>query len=464
MKKLYTSFFFFSILSLFLFSCQKEEIDIVDETPGDAITLEAPLTNLLLSTTQNNGSIDDFIDGTSCSTIQFPYQVIINGQTVTISNPEDLQPLTNVTTPITIVFPITVIFEDFSTLTVNNQQELNGLEQLCQSLNVAIDCIELVYPITLFVFNSNNEQIDSVTINNNAAFFLFLSTLESGVFVAIDFPISVILADGTLVTVTSNSQLEDLIENCEDVVTDPPNPLDLETVLTTDSWYVSYFFDDEDETDDFGGYEFIFNTDGTATTSNGSTTIPGTWSITNSSGGQLKLNLDFGLGIPFDELQEDWNLTDFSNELIRLFDISGGDGSTDFLHFSRTPTQGGGGGGGNPNPAIQELKDILSDGNWFVALYLEDGEDDETSDFNSFSFDFLENGVVIASNAQVTLEGTWQVTIDSNDELKLILNFISVFPLDEIDDDWLVVEFQNNQVKLADNDDPDADILIFEKF
>lgn len=460
MRNFKNSFFFVFILSLFLFSCQKEEIDIVDETPGDAITLEAPLTNLLLSTTQNNGSIDDFIDGTSCSSIQFPYQVIINGQTVTISNPEDLQPLANVTTPITIVFPITVVFEDFSILIVNNQQELNGLGQLCESLTEAIDCVELVYPITLFVFNSNNEQIGTVTIDSNAAFFLFLSTLESGVFVAIDFPISVILADGSLVTVTSNSQLQDLIENCEEVITDP-NPLDLETVLTTDRWYVSYYFDDEDQTDDFGGYEFTFNSNGTAVASNGSNTVPGTWSITNSSSGQLKLNLDFGDSDPFDELEEDWKVIDFSNELIRLFDISGGDGSTDFLHFSRTPTQGGGGGG---NPAIQELKDILSDGNWFVALYLEDGEDDETSDFNSFSFDFLENGVVIASNAQVTLEGTWQVTIDSNDELKLNLNFISVFPLDEIDDDWLVVEFQNNQVKLADDDDLDADILIFEKF
>ncbi len=461
MKHLYTSFFFISILSLFFFSCQKEEIEIIDETPGDAITLETPLTNLLLNTTQNNGSIDDFIDGTSCSSIQFPYQVIINGQTLTISNPTDLLPLANITSPITIVFPITVVFEDFSTLTVNNQQELNDLGQLCQSLNEAIDCIELVYPITLFIFNSNNEQIGTTTINSNAEFFSFLSSLETGVFVAIDFPITVILADGTFETVNSNSQLQELIENCEEIITDPPNPVDLETVLTTDSWFVSYFFDDEDETDDFAGYEFTFNSNGTATATNSSNTVPGTWSITNSSGGQIKLDLDFGNDFPLDELEEDWKVIDFSNELIRLFDVSGGDGSTDYLHFSRTPTQGGGGGG---NPAVQELKDILNDGNWFVALFLEDGEDDQTSDFNSFSFDFLENGLVIASNSQVTLEGTWQVTLNSDDELKLKLNFISVFPLDEIDDDWLVVETQNNQVKLADDDDNDADILIFEKF
>jgi len=452
---------YFLMIGLFFISCQKEEIDIIDETPGEAITLDAPLTNLLLNTTQNNGGIDDFIDGTSCSSIQFPYQVIMNGQTITISNPSDLIPLANTTAPIAIVFPITVVFEDFSTLVVNSQQELDALGQVCQSLNEAIDCVELVYPITLFIFNSNNEQTGTVVINNNIDLFLFLSTLEPGVFVAINFPITVILADGTFVTVTSNSQLQDLIGGCEEIIPDPPNPLDLEAVLTTDSWYVSYFFDDEDETDDFAGYEFTFNNNGTATASNGSNTVPGSWSITNSSSGQLKLILDFGVDDPFDELEEDWKVIDFTNELIRLFDVSGGDGSTDYLSFSRTPTQGGGTGGGNP--IVQELKDILIDGNWFIALYLEDGEDDETSDFNSFSFDFLENGLIIVSNSQVTLEGTWQVTINSNDNLKLILNFIDVFPLDELDDDWLVVEFQNNQINLLEDGDPDGDILIFEK-
>ncbi|MCR9182616.1 MAG: hypothetical protein NXH73_06790, partial [Flavobacteriaceae bacterium] len=101
---------YFLVISLFFISCQKEEIDIIDETPGDAITIETPLAKLLLNTTQNNGGIDDFIDGTSCSSIQFPYQVIINGQTITISSPSDLIPLANITAPISLVFPITVVF------------------------------------------------------------------------------------------------------------------------------------------------------------------------------------------------------------------------------------------------------------------------------------------------------------------------------------------------------------------
>ena len=447
--------FFTSLLFLFvgvLFtSCQKEEIDIIDETPGDAITLETPLTNLLLNTTQNNGGIDDFIDGSPCTSIQFPYQVIVNGQTITIENESDLINLSNTSAAITIIFPVTVVFEDFSTLVVNNQEELDALAQVCQSIGEAINCIELVYPITLFIYNSNNEQTGTVVVNSDAELFNLLSSLDEGVYVAIEYPISVILADGSQVTVTSNAQLEGLIESCEDTLPDPPTPSELEAILTTDSWFVSFFFDDEDETYEFAGFEFVFNTDGSATASNGVINEPGTWSISTSSSGNLKLILDFGDEDPLDELDEDWRVLDFSNELIRLKD------DDDLLSFSRTPNTGG-----NSGDALL-LSDTMIDGTWFVALYLDDGDEDETSNYDSFSFDFQSNGVVIASNTSVSLSGTWFVT-GTDDNLKVILNFFDVYPLDELDDDWLVIEFQNNQVKLADDDDSDADILIFEKF
>ncbi|GGD98796.1 hypothetical protein [Planktosalinus lacus] len=444
------------LVSIFFISCQKEEIDIIDETPSDAITAASDLAKLLINTSQNSGGIDDFIDGTSCSSIQFPYEVIINGQTITIADEDDLNNLVNTTATITVVFPVTVVFEDFSTLEINSQQELNELAALCQTIDEAINCVEFVYPVTFFTYNSNNEQTGTVVINSNAELFQFITGLDAGVYIAIDFPIEVILGDGSQVTVTSNAQLQGIIENCDEPGDDPPTPLDLETVLTTDSWFVSYFFDDEDETFVFAGYEFFFNPGGEATATNGSTSIPGSWSITNSSSGQLKLNLDFGVNDPFDELEEDWKVMEFSNELIRLFDISGGDGSTDYLTFSRTPTDGGG------SSEAQELRDAMTDGNWFISLYLEDGDEDETSHFNSFTFDFMENGQIAVSNSSVTLEGTWFVS-GSDSNLKLVLNFIDVYPLDELDEDWSVVSFSNTLIDLIEENDDDGDILKFEK-
>ncbi len=449
-------FMFFLLLFMsFLFtSCQKEEMEIIDNTPGDAITTDSALAKLLLNTSQNNGGIDDFIDGSTCTSLQFPFQVIVNGQTITIQNETALMNLANTTASITLVFPVTVVFEDFSTLIVTSQQELDALAQVCQSINEAIDCIDLVYPITIFTYNSNNEQTGTVVVNSNAELFALVSSLDTGVYIALEFPINVILADGSSVTVTSNAQLQGLLESCEDIVTDPPDPpssSELENVLTTDSWFVSFFFDNEDETSDFAGFEFIFNTDGTATASNGVLNEPGTWSITTSNSGSLKLILDFGSEHPIDELDEDWTVIDFSNELIRLRD------DDEFLSFSRTPNTGGNSGD------AQLLSDIMIDGNWFVALYLEDGDEDETSNYNSFSFDFQPNGVMIVSNTAVNLNGTWFIT-GSDGNLKLIFNFFDVYPLDELDEDWFVLEFQNNQVTLVEDDDDDADKLVFEKF
>ncbi|PIQ17954.1 MAG: hypothetical protein COW66_08965 [Flavobacteriaceae bacterium CG18_big_fil_WC_8_21_14_2_50_34_36] len=447
------------LMSFVFFSCQKEESEFIDTTPVDTITANSVLATLLQNASQNSGSIDDFIDGTPCSSIQFPYQVIINGQTIIITDATDLAGIANTTSPITIVFPITVVFEDFSTLLVINQQELDALVILCQSLDDSISCLDIVYPITFFVFNSNNEQTGTVVITSDAQLFIFLTTLEDGLFLAIDYPITVILSDGTSVVVTSNNQLQDLIENCVDIIIDDnPLPIELETVLTTDSWFVSFFFDDQDETSDFAGYEFVFHTDGTASVTLDAVSTPGTWSVTSSSEGQLKLILNFGLNFPLDELEEDWKVIEFSNELIRLFDISGGDGSTDYLTFSRTPTTGGGGG----SAEAQQLRDILIDGNWFVAQYLDDGIDDETSDFNSFSFNFMESGVVAASNTSGTLNGTWFVT-GTDGNLKLVLNFNNVNPLDDLDDDWMVIDFQNNQVRLREDNNSNADLLTFEK-
>jgi hypothetical protein len=441
----------FLLFMSFLFtSCQKEESEFINDTPDETLTASSVLAKLLLNTSQNSGSFDDFIDGTSCSSIQFPYQVIVNGQTITLENEEDVTALSNTSAEITIVFPITVVFEDFSTAVVNDQQELNALGEVCDSIDEAINCISLVYPVTFFTYNADNEQTGTVVIDSDANLFVFLTSLDEDTYVALDFPITVVLADGSNVTVTSNAQLQGLIESCEDIVTDPPSPLELENLLTTDSWFVSFFFDDEDETYEFAGFEFEFNTDGTATASNGVINEPGTWAISTSSSGSLKLILDFGDEDPVDELDEDWKVIDFSNDLIRLKD---GD---ELLSFSRTPNTGGISG------EALLLSDTMIDGNWFVALYLEDGDEDETSNYNSFSFDFLENGTVVASNSTGNFNGTWFIT-GSDGNLKVILNFFDVYPLDELDEDWHVLEFQNNQVTLVEDDDDNADVLVFEK-
>ena len=89
-----------------------------------------------------------------------------------------------------------------------------------------------------------------------------------------------------------------------------------------------------DETPHFSGYEFIFSPGGSATASNGSNTVSGTW-MTGTDDSQSKLILDFGSTSPFDELNEDWHVLEETSTMIRCEHISGGNGGTDYLTFEK---------------------------------------------------------------------------------------------------------------------------------
>ncbi|MBL7857471.1 MAG: hypothetical protein JNM57_07265 [Cyclobacteriaceae bacterium] len=104
--------------------------------------------------------------------------------------------------------------------------------------------------------------------------------------------------------------------------------------LTAGSWRVTYFFDDTEETTDFTGYSFTFSDNGTVSTTNGVNTVSGTWTTLTSDSG-LKLVLDFGTTVPFDELNDDWKIQESTSIKIRLEDVSGGSGGTDYLTLEK---------------------------------------------------------------------------------------------------------------------------------
>lgn len=109
------------------------------------------------------------------------------------------------------------------------------------------------------------------------------------------------------------------------------------------SWKVTYFFDsDHEETGHFTGYVFTFNNNGSLVAVKGSTTITGTWSVTDSNssdddGGSndTDFNIFFASPPDFEDLSDDWEIVSVSNSKIELTDVSGGNGGTDFLTFQK---------------------------------------------------------------------------------------------------------------------------------
>lgn len=110
----------------------------------------------------------------------------------------------------------------------------------------------------------------------------------------------------------------------------------LSQTAQSSNWKITYFYDNStDETAHYTGYSFVFNSNGTVTASkSGATTVTGTWSAGNDDS-TIKLVLNFGTVTPFLELNDDWHLISQSSAMIKLQDVSGGGGGTDYLTFEK---------------------------------------------------------------------------------------------------------------------------------
>ncbi|MBP6334523.1 MAG: hypothetical protein KA444_03550 [Bacteroidia bacterium] len=109
----------------------------------------------------------------------------------------------------------------------------------------------------------------------------------------------------------------------------------MNSTLPQGQWKITYFNDSgNDETAHFTGYSFQFNSNGTVTATKGSTIVNGTWSDGNDNS-TPKLVLNFGTTVKFDELNEDWHITQQSSTMIKLEHVSGGNGGTDLLYFEK---------------------------------------------------------------------------------------------------------------------------------
>lgn len=115
----------------------------------------------------------------------------------------------------------------------------------------------------------------------------------------------------------------------------------VEKTIEEGTWKITNLTDDgENETYYFAGYSFDFNSDGKVTATNGASTISGTWSVSkDNSNDDSSSDVDFNLSFPetnnFDELNDDWDIVTQNDNTLELKDVSGGNGGTDLLTFSK---------------------------------------------------------------------------------------------------------------------------------
>lgn len=107
----------------------------------------------------------------------------------------------------------------------------------------------------------------------------------------------------------------------------------VESDMIEGSWKVSFFEEDgQNETSDYAGYVFTFKSDGSVKAVSGATVVNGTWSTYKDDD---HVDFDILLPAPLDDLSDDWDIKNNSANTLELEDVSGGDGSVDYLTFTK---------------------------------------------------------------------------------------------------------------------------------
>ncbi len=328
---------FFTLLmvaSLLTISCRQEESVLIEGPQDEVLKANSAVANLLQRTAMRDGSDDNIVDNASCFSIDFPFTVIVNGMPITVTSEEDLDTVEDIfdefdddDDTLEITFPITIVLSDFSEVEIDSIDEFENFVEDCGGENEYdddIECLDLEYPITASVFNSNNELIDTITFTTDEELFYFLDDLDEADIVNINFPITVILSDGTEVSIPNLDALEEIIDDVKDDCDEDDdydyNDDDCDNCSTDqladfltgcDGWYVKELErNDVDLDQQYTGYTFAFLADGTITVSTSTESFSGSWE-SSGTGNSIIVTLN----IPdLPDFNDDWMLHELDQE------------------------------------------------------------------------------------------------------------------------------------------------------
>ncbi|NRD21084.1 hypothetical protein HNV08_13585 [Winogradskyella eckloniae] len=445
MKTIKSYLFSIVLFALFAFtSCQDEITDI--ELPNDQETLvpNSALVNLMSSTATLDGSTDDFLDNASCFSVDLPVTVLVSDITIVIETEEDLQELEALLNNVSVdedaldfIFPITIIFNDYNQVVIANSEALHTFIEECASNGSDTDnisCADFVYPISFSVFNSGFNLVDTITIENDQALYVFLNTLEeddNALIVSLNFPVSIAYTNGDVIAVNTNEELAEAIENAEQYCQDDnDNCIEDEVALNLVEcpWEV-YLYTNNDLENLDGPLQFTFSNDGNVliegVLENPYTT---TWSLDLTDVG-LVLHIE---SLYYYEAQlGNWLVVACESENISLEYIAV-DGTGMFLEQNCNP---------DFNCSITDISDILQECPWDFS--------DATGNYDNYQLIFNANGELLISEGMATsaIGGAW--SLSSTDQgVFITLSDLTAFQND-LGGEWLIVECDDDRLELV---------------
>lgn len=111
-----------------------------------------------------------------------------------------------------------------------------------------------------------------------------------------------------------------------------------------------------------------------------------------------------------------------------------------------------------------QVQESLVDGTWRVTYFFD--EKDETSDYEGYVFTFGANGTTTVTKNSTPVFGTWIAGKSISGTVELILGFGLTSPLEELAQDWTIIESSDVRLKMqhvSNSGTGDTETLILEK-
>ncbi|OYU80597.1 MAG: hypothetical protein CFE23_08960 [Flavobacterium sp. BFFFF1] len=241
MKRIFAWILFISTFAAVSIACQEDENAMVQNPQN--LSSNSQLTSLLRRVAEATAG-DNVIDSTSCFSVKMPFTVnIASGQGQNVVNyfvdVTDAASLGELKATIagfegedhfSLVFPVTIVYNDGSQLVVNDANEMHQRKTECDAgnpANLTIPCLSVVYPVTVFSYDSNFQVADTFTFDNDSMLLAFLDSLQADHYYAIDYPVQVTVG-GNIIEIGNNaaflSAMQSAIETCNPVETPCGNP------------------------------------------------------------------------------------------------------------------------------------------------------------------------------------------------------------------------------------------------
>jgi len=439
----YAAYIILLLTALSFTACQSEDPLDIQVNEEQTLMASSSTAKLMEDTVSNDGSHDNIIDGSSCFDIRFPYTVSVNGVEITINSEDDFQVIEDLFDAIEydddvldIIFPIVITMADYTEVTINGIEDLREVAAQCVEGgdDDDIECIDVLYPVTLFTYNPNVQETGSVTVNSDKELRRFFAGLEPTDLISIEFPVMFEMFDGTKVTVNSNSELADAIERaknaCDEDDDNDHNDDDfteerLDSLLVECPWLVKELKrNNQDNTDYYFDYALNFKEDGTVIARDREgNMLNGAWS-THVSDYRVKLTLEFEF---IEDFTLDWFVYEIDKDRIKLHIISEGDK----IIMKRACEE----------PMVEcsadFIREKLENCKWAVS----NGEDESFLD--DLRIDFSDMNIHVNNpNGTIVDEGNWEI-----DGTTLTFNNLSMEMANYIGE-WEVIECSPVRFKL----------------